>query len=134
MKLAGCIIKDKRGRILLLHRNTADWQHWEIPGGKIETGEKAEETAVRETKEEVCVDVEIIRLLGRQTFKEKDYKLDYAWYEAKIVNGKVEAGEPEIFDEVKYFAVGEMDKVTLSSGAKTFLGMVKAGKVNLHNI
>jgi len=32
-------LTDKEGGVLLLHRNTADWRHWEVPGGKIEKGE-----------------------------------------------------------------------------------------------
>jgi len=37
--LADCIIQDKDGKILLLHRNTPKRTQWEIPGGKIKEGE-----------------------------------------------------------------------------------------------
>lgn len=57
--LAGCIIKDTKKRILLIHRNTAKRTHWEIPGGKIEKGETAAAAASREIQEELGVEVNI---------------------------------------------------------------------------
>ena len=33
MKLAGCIIKDEDGRVLLMHRDDPRRTQWEIPGG-----------------------------------------------------------------------------------------------------
>ena len=51
IQLAGCLIMDKRGKVLLLHRNTPDRQQWETPGGKVDQDEEAPITAQRETKE-----------------------------------------------------------------------------------
>ena len=49
------IIEDLRGRVLLLLRGpTAPWMpnRWNLPGGKIESGEPTVEAAMRETREE----------------------------------------------------------------------------------
>ena len=131
LKLAGCIITDKQGRILLLHRNTDTWQHWEVPGGKVEEGEEPKTTAIREAKEELGVNVEIKKLLGQRAFAEKDYMLHYTWYQARIVKGKVKITEPEIFDNYKYFALDDLHSVTLSTGAQAFLAMLEAGEVSI---
>ncbi len=34
INLAGGILKDNKGRILLIHRNTLKLKQWELPGGK----------------------------------------------------------------------------------------------------
>ena len=53
---------DKDGRVLLVHRRDNDL--WALPGGAQEIGERVAETAVRETREESGVDVEVIGLIG----------------------------------------------------------------------
>src|SRR5438046_3065874 len=109
-QLAGCIINDGQDRILLLHRNTEDWQHWEVPGGKVETGETIEQTAVREVKEELGVDVRIIKLLAQAEFPEKDYRLHYSWFQAQAVTGQPTVQERQVFDDLRYFSVDELSR------------------------
>ncbi|MCC2280558.1 NUDIX domain-containing protein [Streptomyces sp. ET3-23] len=59
------IVTDAEGRVLLgLHRSGV----WECPGGKVDSGESIEETAIRELREETSLsartkDVEVIALL-----------------------------------------------------------------------
>lgn len=55
-------ILDDRDRILLMHRRDVDV--WEMPGGGVEDGESPWDAAVRETKEEVGLDVVVDRLVG----------------------------------------------------------------------
>jgi 8-oxo-dGTP diphosphatase len=52
------------GRLLLV-RSTRTREHWAFPGGKSEPGETAEQTAVREVREEVGVDIEVTGSIGR---------------------------------------------------------------------
>lgn len=59
----------QRGRLLVVRR--AEEPHiglWAFPGGRVEAGESPAETAVRETKEEVGLDVEIQRILDVVTY------------------------------------------------------------------
>lgn len=54
------IIEDLHGRVLLLLRGpTAPWMpnRWNLPGGKIESGESTAEAAMRETREETALRV-----------------------------------------------------------------------------
>lgn len=62
---AGCgaAIRDESGRLLLIQRLTEpEADAWGLPGGKIDFGEPARETAKREITEELGVEIEIIDL------------------------------------------------------------------------
>ena len=56
------IIDDGSGKILLVKR--CDCGKWGLPGGLLEFGETLDQTALRETKEETGLDVEIDELWG----------------------------------------------------------------------
>lgn len=60
---AAAAIFDDQGRILLVRHNY-ERHNWEIPGGIGEPGESAAETARREVREEIGLDVEVVRLTG----------------------------------------------------------------------
>ena len=50
------IVKD--GQVVLIKRlNNPYMDHWAIPGGFVEYGEKVEDAAVREAKEETGLDI-----------------------------------------------------------------------------
>lgn len=60
-----CIIVDKEGKILLSKRkNNPNAGKYDLPGGFIDLGEKAEEAVVREIKEELSVDVKTLKYLS----------------------------------------------------------------------
>jgi ADP-ribose pyrophosphatase YjhB (NUDIX family) len=65
--VAACtvFVTDEQDRVLLIHRT--DNGLWALPGGAQEVGEYLAETAVRETREEARIDVEITGLVGIYT-------------------------------------------------------------------
>lgn len=102
--LAGCVILDEVGKVLLIHRNRSNIIQWEIPGGKIEVLEKPEETAKREIGEELGIVVEIEQVLGREEFIQNLYKMDYIWFKAKIISGNIQLVEINTYDKICYFS------------------------------
>ncbi|GAB3949276.1 NUDIX hydrolase [Micromonospora vulcania] len=58
----GVLAVDDQGAILLQRRR--DTGQWALPMGKLEIGETPSECAIRETREETGVDVEVIGILG----------------------------------------------------------------------
>lgn len=77
--------------------------YYTIPGGGREVGEKIDETTIREMKEELGIDVEIIELL---------YKLDTVRrmqyiFLGKYVSGKLGTGEGEEFQNLDYNKYGK---------------------------
>jgi 8-oxo-dGTP diphosphatase len=55
--VAACALIDADGRVLLTERPAGKPMAglWEFPGGKVETGERPEETLIRELKEELGI-------------------------------------------------------------------------------
>jgi ADP-ribose pyrophosphatase YjhB (NUDIX family) len=94
------------GRILLTKRD--DFEVWCLPGGGVEDGESMAEAAIRETKEEAGIDVELTRLVGVYS------RIGGMWsdvhavlFVAKSVGGalKIQPGETI---EVRYFLFEEI--------------------------
>lgn len=58
---AAAIVMNENNEILLIR---GPRRGWEMPGGQVEEGESLQDAAVRETKEESGIDIEIIRFCG----------------------------------------------------------------------
>ena len=58
-----CALILKHGQALMVRQTYRGETFWTFPGGGIEAHERPEEAAIRETKEEVGLDVVIVRLL-----------------------------------------------------------------------
>ena len=58
--VVACALLDADGRVLIAQRpaGKALAGMWEFPGGKVESGERPEETLIRELKEELGIDVQ----------------------------------------------------------------------------
>ena len=127
--LAGCIIIDDYDRILLLHRNTDDYQHWELPGGKLEPDETAEAAAVREVKEELGVAVHLTKALGSGTFADNDRSFRFHWFTANIIDGEPRVMETKLFDDTDYFELEDLMSVSLSANMTLLLEKISAGEI-----
>ena len=111
--LAGCAII-QNGQILLLHRIRRDC--YELPGGKVNGNESPQTAAIREIREELDCDVEIIRLIGNSDFEEDGRTFSYIWFLARIKESQRPViSEPHIHDHFKYVAIKDLDSYILSS-------------------
>lgn len=120
--LAGCVILNDEGEILLMHRNAPKRTQWELPGGKIEAGEEPEQAALREITEELGVTVSIVKKLGEKSFDEDGYEMDYHWFLATVTEGVPTLQEAK-FDALKYFSWDELRSVPdTSANTKKLVG------------
>lgn len=130
LKLAGCVILDSNGRILLIHRNTPNLEQWEIPGGKIEIGETAEQAAIRELKEELGMNVEMRKYLGKGTFNEQKSKIIYSWF-LGVSDSQPVIQERDKFDRANYFSLAEIRDIVTSKGVKCFISQLDNATITL---
>jgi 8-oxo-dGTP pyrophosphatase MutT (NUDIX family) len=121
-ELAGCVITNAEGRILLIHRNTPQLVQWELPGGKREPHETLEQTAIREAAEEISVDIRIIEKLGCSEFDDDGVRWQYTWFRAEVTAGVIAIGEPDRYDGLDYF-----DLISPSIAEHDF-------SINVHNL
>lgn len=109
------IINDEEKILLLKRKNSIDKDRttvgmWSAAGGQVEFGEKTEDAVIREVKEEIGVDVEIIKPAGftDQILKNSGLHWHLIYFLCKIKNGKPRIMEPENFEKIEWFSPKEM--------------------------
>ncbi len=112
--------------MLLIKRKFPPHQgKWAIPGGLVELGERAEEAAAREAREETGLTVKVERLLdvGSDISLEGSSTPEYHYilvdYVAKPAPGRVKLNaESSAFG---WFTSGEVEKLEMSDGTRAVL-------------
>ena len=103
--VAACALIDPDGRVLLAQRPQGKSMAglWEFPGGKIEPGERPEQSLIRELKEELNIDVKEA-CLAPLTFAShaySDFHLLMPLYVCRRWAGMVEAREQQALKWVR---------------------------------
>lgn len=87
-KVASCTIPVFGGGILLVRRAVnPGWGRWVFPGGYMERDETVEEAAIRETREEVNLDVRLTRLVGVYSYRTPVVVVVYA---CDVLGGQIQ--------------------------------------------
>ena len=95
------------------------FKFWRVPGGRLEPGEKEEETVKRELFEELDINVKVEYYLGEGIDDVPIYghpkknishrKVKY--YQCKYVSGELKIKEPNEASEIKWIRLGEISKI-----------------------
>ncbi|HLN68477.1 MAG TPA: NUDIX domain-containing protein [Streptosporangiaceae bacterium] len=112
----GAVIKDGRGRLLLIKRGHAPGAGlWSLPGGRIEPGETDAEALVREIREETGLTIEAGQLIGTVRRPTQDGGvLDIRDYEATVTGGTLRAGDDAA--DARWVAASELETLPITEG------------------
>jgi 8-oxo-dGTP diphosphatase len=120
------VARDERGRVLLVRH--ADAGQWVAPGGSMEPGERPEQTALREMREETGLEVELVGILG--VYGGPEFEVRYAngdrvayvmaVYEARVVAGRARPDGVETL-ELRWVDAGELESLDLPPWARVVL-------------
>ena len=122
--LSGCLIINKSNELLLWHR--LDHDHYETPGGKIKVDECKDfnNPTIEELKN--AAKRELYEELKNAEFSELKYfeKVEFAIpcgkkaiaykFITKIIKGKPEINEPELFDKIEFIPIKNIERYKIS--------------------
>lgn len=96
---------------------------WGFPGGEREAGETLAEAAIRETREETGLDVEVVRLLAAGEWIARVHAL-FAVFEVRALGGRPSVQAGEIAVELRWLTPEEADEVMpwYPGGVRRLLG------------
>ncbi len=102
-------------KFLVMHNNGVKEDLWELPGGRMEFGETAEETLKREIMEETGLIVRPIKLLDTWNLIKEDYQIAGIIYLCTLEDGQVRLSDEH--DEFKWI---KADKESLDCMYEVF--------------
>ena len=113
---AGAVIRDDKGRLLLVKRGHEPGAGlWSLPGGRIEPGETDAEALVREMREETGLEVEPGPLLGTVRRPAVDGAvLDIRDYAATVIGGTLRPGDDAA--DARWVSGEELDSLAITEG------------------
>lgn len=129
------LIRNEKGEMLIAQRYEPERPQvhgkWELVGGGVEFGEDPETTVIREVKEEIGVDVKVLRLFPKvctataKTVSGESYHVVLITYECEIINGIPKPSDPEI-SEVRYVPPSEIKNMDAFDNLKEIAKMIES--------
>lgn len=95
IRVVAAILIDN-GTVFATQRGYGEFKDgWEFPGGKIDAGETPEEALIREIKEELDTEVEVLKLLDTVEYDYPKFHLSMDCFICKIKSGDLVLKEHE---------------------------------------
>jgi 8-oxo-dGTP diphosphatase len=113
--VAGVVIRNEQGEYLLVQeKQPKAYGLWNLPAGWIDEGETPQQTAIREAKEELGLEVELVHNEPLHKSLNDDGTRELISFLAKVVSGELKPQETELLG-AKWLSVQAVQKL-LSEG------------------
>jgi 8-oxo-dGTP pyrophosphatase MutT (NUDIX family) len=111
INIAGVVLQDEQSRYLLVQEKRPDvYGLWNLPAGHTDEGESPQQAAVREAKEEVGFDVELIGDEPLVSTFDKYKKSQLNSFIARIIGGELMPQGEELLD-ARWFTIQEVEEL-----------------------
>ena len=123
--VAGAILRD--GRVLSAQRpmgtSSTIAGMWELPGGKVDSGETDQQALARELMEELGVQVRVGSFLAEHAIQQATRVIHLLAYQCELL-----AGEPTALEhaELRWLSPDELRSVPWAAGDQTFLPFIES--------
>jgi ADP-ribose pyrophosphatase YjhB (NUDIX family) len=116
LKVAAAAVIERDDRLLLLKRAHAPWQgDWNLPAGYVEADESPSQAAVRETREETGLKIQVGALLGEYFFNDDPRGNGLLLvYHGMVTGGQLTLNTET--DEAAYFSPDELPENICGAG------------------
>ncbi|HJQ08570.1 MAG TPA: NUDIX hydrolase [Candidatus Saccharimonadales bacterium] len=110
LQVAGCLVFDELGRLLLLKRHPDDFGggKWGVPGGKQEPDEDPTATVMREIFEETGITIEAVEHLGIHEIHMPHGLVHMKTFRATVPEGTPVTVNPEEHEMHRWFELSEL--------------------------
>lgn len=121
------IIINDNNQILLVKRATTSRNYpntWGLVSGWIECNETAAEACKREAREEIGVEIEIVKYIGRYYDKPRNHSNNTSLglpHICKIIKGEPRVNQPEEIQDVRWFNPEDIRNMELAYDNKKIL-------------
>lgn len=107
------ILENNKGEILIARKKKGKSLegYWEFPGGKIEDGERPEETLTRELKEEMNIDVSVTEYVCESVYHYEKGTIRLIAYKGNITSGSIQLTD---HDKYEWIDVHELKNYKLA--------------------
>ena len=117
------IIKNENGEILMVY--SAKYHEWNLPGGKINPGERPENAVMREVKEEVNLDAIAFRKKFERNFRiRQDYARGY-FFEMMADISEIKITRPYEIAMVGFFPLSSITGKQFSTSLRSCMGNIR---------
>lgn len=110
-EIAGSLIVEEK-KLLLIYRKDEEW--WELPGGKVKKDESPTQAAVRQTREEISVEVSLEKPFYSGEFQHNDELFLWHGYLAELKGDETPQLSEEKFDRKKWFRKPDLEEKDLA--------------------
>lgn len=116
-----CAIIQKGDKILVTQRSETMKMplKWEFPGGKLEIGESEEECIIREIKEELNIEIELVKKLKTRIHSYPEFEIELIPFFCRFTTGSILLKEHLNYkwltiNEIARFDLAEADRPILN--------------------